>query len=82
MTRGVFCLFCGCPISLRPRLESLLQSRRKEARVASQSGVIVLQCETCCKDAPYPIKEVVPLDGPEPLSASGGPRYRRAVGGE
>ena len=50
--------------------------------MASQSGVVILQCRTCGKEAPYPVREIVPFDSaPEPRSAFGVPRYRRAIEG-
>ena len=79
MTRGVFCLFCGCAIPLVPRLEHLVRSQRVEARAeVAERGLIVLQCKTCCKDAPYPAREIVLLDRPEPSRAFE-PRKRRAA---
>jgi len=63
-TKGVFCLFCGQAIPLHPRLASLALSQR-ETRAGG--GVMILHCRTCCKDAPYSIRELIPLDfAPEP----------------
>jgi hypothetical protein len=75
-------MFCRQPIALRPKLASLVLSRGGARVVASQSGVVILQCRTCGKEAPYPVREIVPFDSaPEPRSAFGVPRYRRAIEG-
>ena len=57
--RGVFCIFCGQVIPLHPKLASLALSRFGSQ---TKAGVLTLHCKTCCKDAPYSIREIVPLD--------------------
>lgn len=84
VSRGVFCLFCGQPIPLRSRVLSFVLSRREEAQAAAatESGVLVLQCRTCCKEALYPVREIVPLDGPEPMKVFEPRAKRRAASDE
>jgi len=72
----VFCIFCGEAIPLHPRLASLALSRN---RSHTKAGVLTLHCRTCCKDAPYSIREIVPLDSRNEGAELDSPRPARST---